>query len=107
VPFSIFDSLIPAVYLTVVLSIGFFYSRKKEKTTEDYFLTGRNSGWVAVGLSIFATKPERKKILESLFYSRIFLEKLNLNHPGSVSRDRSNIVIFAFILLLIISWWSI
>lgn len=55
VSFSIFDSLILAIYLTVILSIGFFYSRKKEKTTEDYFLAGRNSGWVAVGLSIFAT----------------------------------------------------
>lgn len=53
--FSIFDSLILALYLTVILSIGFFYSRKKEKTTEDYFLAGRNSGWIAVGLSIFAT----------------------------------------------------
>ena len=55
VSFSIYDSLIMAIYLTVILSIGFFYSRKKEKTTEDYFLAGRNSGWVAVGLSIFAT----------------------------------------------------
>jgi len=55
VSFSIYDSLIMAIYLTVILSIGFFYSRKKEKTTDDYFLAGRNSGWVAVGLSIFAT----------------------------------------------------
>jgi len=55
VSFSILDSLILAAYLTVVLSIGFFYSRKKDKTTEDYFLAGRNSGWIAVGLSIFAT----------------------------------------------------
>lgn len=55
VSFSIFDSLIMALYLTVILSVGFFYSRKKEKNTEDYFLAGRNNGWVAVGLSIFAT----------------------------------------------------
>jgi len=68
VSFTIFDSLIPAVYLTVVLSIGFFYSRKKEKTTEDYFLAGRNSGWVAVGLSIFATKPDRKEISRVSFF---------------------------------------
>lgn len=53
--FSIFDSLILVTYLAVVLGIGFYYSRKKEKSTEDFFLAGRNSGWIAVGLSIFAT----------------------------------------------------
>jgi len=43
------------IYLVLILGIGFYYSRKQDKTTEDYFLAGRNSGWIAVGLSIFAT----------------------------------------------------
>ena len=53
--FSLIDSLILAVYLIVVLSIGFNYSRKRDKNTKDYFLAGRNMGWIVVGLSIFAT----------------------------------------------------
>jgi solute:Na+ symporter, SSS family len=53
--FSLIDSIILAVYLIIVLSIGFNYSRKRDRNTKDYFLAGRNMGWVVVGLSIFAT----------------------------------------------------
>jgi SSS family solute:Na+ symporter len=53
--FSSLDSLILTTYLIIVLSIGFYYSRKKEKNFSDYFLAGRNVGWFAVGLSLFAT----------------------------------------------------
>ncbi len=53
--FSSLDSLILTAYLIIVLSIGFYYSRKKEKNCSDYFLAGRNVGWIAVGLSLFAT----------------------------------------------------
>jgi SSS family solute:Na+ symporter len=52
--FSFADTLILIVYLIIVLSIGFYYSRK-DKNTSEYFLGGRNIGWIAVGISIFAT----------------------------------------------------
>ena len=35
--------------------MGFYSSRKKEKNFSDYFLSGKNVGWFAIGLSIFAT----------------------------------------------------
>jgi len=38
----------------VVLGIGFWSSRK-EKTSEDYFLASRNVGWIAIGASLFAS----------------------------------------------------
>lgn len=53
--FTIFDSFILVIYLIIVLSIGFYYSRRSERSSSDYFLAGRNVGWIAVGLSIFAT----------------------------------------------------
>lgn len=40
-------------YFCVALGIGFYFARK-EKTSKDYFLGGRNVSWFAIGGSIFA-----------------------------------------------------
>lgn len=40
-------------YFCVALGIGFYFARK-EKTSKDYFLGGRNVKWFAIGGSIFA-----------------------------------------------------
>ncbi len=53
--FTFNDSLIVLVYLIAVLSMAFYYSKGKSGSTKDYFLGGKNIGWVAIGLSIFAT----------------------------------------------------
>jgi len=52
--FTLIDNLVLVLYLIVVLSLGFYYSRR-EKKFDDYFLAGKNIGWLVVGLSIFAT----------------------------------------------------
>ncbi len=52
--FSFIDSLILFVYFIFIVSLGFYYSGKKDKSYSDYFLAGRKSGWITVGLSIFA-----------------------------------------------------
>jgi len=48
------DWTIIALYFAAVFAVGFYFARK-EKTSSDYFLAGRNAGWFAVGASIFAT----------------------------------------------------
>jgi SSS family solute:Na+ symporter len=48
------DLVIIAVYFVVVFGIGFYFSRK-ERTSEDYFLAGRNIGWFAIGASLFVS----------------------------------------------------
>jgi len=53
--FTLIDSFILFVYLIIVLSIGFYYSRRSDRSSSEYFLGGRNLGWITVGLSIFAT----------------------------------------------------
>lgn len=53
--FTIYDSFVLFIYLIIVLSIGFYYSRRSDRSSSEYFLAGRNVGWIAVGLSIFAT----------------------------------------------------
>jgi SSS family solute:Na+ symporter len=48
------DLAIIAVYFILVFGIGFYFSRK-ERTSEDYFLAGRNIGWFAIGASLFVS----------------------------------------------------
>jgi SSS family solute:Na+ symporter len=51
---SAVDSAIIGVYFCVVFAIGFYFSRK-ERTSSDYFLAGRNVGWFAIGASLFVS----------------------------------------------------
>jgi SSS family solute:Na+ symporter len=53
--FTFWDSLILVIYLVTVLSIGFYFSSKKDQNYEEYFLAGKKMGWITIGLSIFAT----------------------------------------------------
>jgi solute:Na+ symporter, SSS family len=48
------DLFIIGIYFVIVFGIGFHFSRKK-RTTEGYFLAGRNIGWFAIGTSLFVS----------------------------------------------------
>ena len=48
------DLVIVFAYFAVVFGIGAYFFRQG-RTSEGYFLAGRNVGWVAVGASLFAT----------------------------------------------------
>lgn len=52
--FSFLDAFFIVVYLIVVLTIGFYSSRKNDEKFSDYFLAGRTLGWFAIGISVFA-----------------------------------------------------
>ncbi len=60
---SIFDSFIIISYLLVTLLIVLYYFKDREQTSEDYFLAGRNAGWLAVGMSLFATNISSEHIV--------------------------------------------
>jgi len=59
---STLDYGIILVYISVVLSIGFYF-RKKSATSTEYFLAGRNVGWIAIGASLFATNISSEHFL--------------------------------------------
>src|SRR5580765_3757088 len=48
------DLIIIGLYFCVVFAIGFYFSRK-ERTSTEYFLAGRNVGWFAIGASLFVS----------------------------------------------------
>jgi SSS family solute:Na+ symporter len=49
------DWLIIAAYFGLLLAITAWVIKRNKDTTDDYFLAGRNLGWLVVGASIFAS----------------------------------------------------
>jgi SSS family solute:Na+ symporter len=49
------DWIIIAGYFSIIMGLAWWVIRQKTDTTTDYFLAGRNLGWLVVGSSIFAS----------------------------------------------------
>jgi len=52
--FGTLNSVVLIVYLAAMILIGVVLAGR-QKTSEDYFLAGRNMPWLAVGMSMFAS----------------------------------------------------
>ncbi|ULC58032.1 sodium:solute symporter [Flaviramulus sp. BrNp1-15] len=52
---DLYDWIAIVFYFLVLAGIAVWVIRKKNTTTEDYFLAGKNVGWFVVGASIFAS----------------------------------------------------
>ena len=52
--FTTTDWVVVAVYFAILLGV-ILATRRKQDTTTDYFLAGRNVGFFAIGSSIFAS----------------------------------------------------
>src|SRR5947199_79771 len=48
------DIGIIVVYFILIFGIGYYFARR-ERTSEEYFLAGRNIGWFAIGASLFVS----------------------------------------------------
>ena len=49
------DWIIVAAYFVIIMGLAWWVIRQKQQTSTDYFLAGRNLGWLIVGASIFAS----------------------------------------------------
>jgi SSS family solute:Na+ symporter len=49
------DWLIILAYFALLFGVNWWAMRRNKETTDDYFLAGRNLGWLIVGASIFAS----------------------------------------------------
>ncbi len=72
--------IVLAVYLCVLLLLGYIGYRKSRRSEEDYFLAGRSQGWIVSSLTIMAT-----------FFSSWAL----LGAPGAVYKDGVAFILFA------------
>ena len=52
---QLLDWIVLGGYFSILLGIAWWVMRKKNNTTEEYFLAGRNVGWFVIGASIFAS----------------------------------------------------
>lgn len=52
---SIIDWIIIVFFFLCLIGIVVWVLLHKDKTTEDYFLAGKNAGWLSIGSSIFAS----------------------------------------------------
>ena len=59
---SFIDYSIIAIYIIIVLVIGFYW-RRRTRNSEEYFLAGRKVGWIAIGASLFATNISSEHFL--------------------------------------------
>src|SRR3984893_10639883 len=48
------DLVIIGIYFAIVFGIGMYFARR-ERTSEDYFLAGRDIGWFFIGASLFVS----------------------------------------------------
>ena len=49
------DYVIIATYFLVSIGIALYYSKRASKSSEEFFLSGRNLPWYLAGLSMVAT----------------------------------------------------
>jgi SSS family solute:Na+ symporter len=49
------DWIIILVYFSIILGLAWKVMRQKQRTSDEYFLAGRNLGWLIIGASIFAS----------------------------------------------------
>jgi SSS family solute:Na+ symporter len=53
--FHLLDWIVLGLFVLGLVAIIVWVSRMKEDTSSDYFLAGRDAGWIAIGASIFAS----------------------------------------------------
>jgi SSS family solute:Na+ symporter len=53
--FALLDWVVIAIYFLLIAVLAWWVMTRQQKSTEDYFLAGRNIGWFVVGASIFAS----------------------------------------------------
>lgn len=85
VSFGLLNYAILAVYLLAMLGIGCLFAGK-QKTTEDYFLAGRNMPWLVVAMSMFAS------ITSATSYMGI---------PGTAYAENVSLMVVGFVSLIV------
>lgn len=78
---SIIDWIVIGIYSCVVLSVGFYFSRK-EKTSTDFFLGSRNAHWFIIGGSIFAANIGSEHLIGLAGAGTAMLTILGMNQAG-------------------------
>ena len=61
--FAPIDTIIFVLYGLTIVSIAYWVTRKKNKTSEDYFLAGKSLPWWAIGTSLIAANISAEQFI--------------------------------------------
>src|SRR2546430_14680980 len=61
------DIVIIGFYFALVFGIGMYFARR-ERTSEEYFLAGRNVGWFFIGASLFVSNISTEHFIGLFVY---------------------------------------
>ncbi|MCB0687227.1 MAG: sodium/solute symporter, partial [Saprospiraceae bacterium] len=61
--FGTIDYVIFVLYALTIVGIAFWVTRKKDKTSEDYFLAGKSLPWWAIGASLIAANISAEQFI--------------------------------------------
>src|SRR6202023_1169668 len=86
------DLVIIGVYFAIVFGIGIYFARK-ERTSEDYFLAGRDIGWFFIGASLFVSNISTEHFI-------------GLSGTGASSGLAVGHFEWLACLILLILWWG-
>ena len=57
------DIAIVVAYFVLIVCVGLWFSRKRDGDEDDYFVAGRELGWVAIGASLFASNISSEHLI--------------------------------------------
>ncbi len=90
---KLLDTIIILLFLLITFIIAMYSSRKnKSSSYEEYFLAGRNLGWFAIGISLFAANISSEHVIGLAGYG------------ASRGLAIANFELFAIPFLLVIGW---
>jgi Na+/proline symporter len=81
IPLSPLNTVIIFIYLASMLAVGIMLARR-QTSIEDFFLAGRRMGWLAVGMSMFAS------VTSAVTYIGV---------PGMVYNENIALIVFCFL----------
>lgn len=61
--FQLADYIVFGIYALIIIAAGLWISRKKEKSSSDYFLAGRSLSWWAIGASLIAANISAEQFI--------------------------------------------
>jgi len=87
------DVLVIALYFTVVILISLYFVRGQKETPQQYFLSNRTLGWIAIGTSLFAANISSEHFIALIGYG------------ASQGLAVANFELMTVILLIFLGWW--
>ncbi|UCF63319.1 MAG: sodium/solute symporter [bacterium] len=87
------DVIVIALYFAVVILMSLYFVRGQKETPQQYFLSNRNLGWIAIGGSLLAANISSEHFIGLIGYG------------ASQGMAVANFELIAVVPLILLGWW--